>query len=260
MTTDPDHIPGAEPAPQGTTRHAVPDDAQHDASPDNPQPAYPTHIRSFVHRRSHITPSQMAALDRLTPIWTLPYRPQLLNFSDAFGRTAPTVLEIGFGMGETTEAIALARPNDNFLGVEVFNAGVGGMLKRIEQSGLNNVRIIQHDAVEVLRDMIAADSLAGVHIYFPDPWPKARHHKRRLIQPALVAMLAARIAPGGYLHCATDWQNYAEQMLAVLSAEPILRNIAEGFAPRPDYRPQTKFETRGLRLGHPVFDLIFKRI
>jgi tRNA (guanine-N7-)-methyltransferase len=202
----------------------------------------------------------MDALGRLAPLWTLPYRPQTLNFPDVFGRTAPTVLEIGFGMGETTEAIALARPGDNFLGVEVFNAGVGGLLKRIEQSGLNNVRIVQHDAVEVLRDMIAADSLAGVHIYFPDPWPKARHHKRRLIQPALVAMLAARIAPGGYLHCATDWQNYAEQMLAVLGAEPLLRNTVEGFAPRPGYRPQTKFETRGLRLGHPVFDLIFKRI
>ena len=218
------------------------------------------HIRSFVHRRSHITPGQKEALDRLLPQWAIPYRPERLDVAAAFGRAAPTVLEIGFGMGETTEKIARARPGDNFLGVEVFNAGVGGLLKRIEQSGLGNIRIIQHDAVEVLRDMIAPDSLAGVHIYFPDPWPKARHHKRRLIQPALVSLLAGRIQRGGYLHCATDWENYAEQMLAVLDAEPLLRNTCQGYAPRPDYRPQTKFETRGLRLGHSVRDLLFTRI
>jgi len=225
-------------------------------------PASPgaTHIRSFVHRRGHITQGQRDALERLLDRWSIPYAPRQLDTAAAFGRQAPTILEIGFGMGETTEKIALARPDDNFLGVEVFNAGVGSLLRRIEDSGLQNLRIIQHDAVEVVRDMIAPDSLAGVHVYFPDPWPKKRHHKRRLIQPPFVSLLASRIAPGGYLHCATDWQEYAVQMLEVLSGEPRLRNTVQDYAPRPDYRPQTKFETRGLRLGHGVWDLIFKRV
>jgi tRNA (guanine-N7-)-methyltransferase len=222
-------------------------------------PSGTSHIRSFVHRRAHITPGQKEALERLLPLWSLPYRNAQLDFNKVFGRQAPTVLEIGFGMGETTQKIAQARPGDNFLGVEVFNAGVGALLKRIDESGPDNIRIIQHDAVEVARDMIAPDSLAGVHIYFPDPWPKKRHHKRRLIQPAFIALLTSRIKPGGYIHCATDWENYAEQMLEVLSGEPSLANTADGYAPRPDFRPQTKFETRGLRLGHGVWDLIFKR-
>ena len=216
-------------------------------------------IRSFVHRRSHITAGQQEALDLLMPKWAVQYRAAPLNFEQVFGRTAPTVLEIGFGMGETTEKIALARPQDNFLGVEVFNSGVGAMLKRIEASHLQNVRIIQHDAVEVVRDMITPDSLAGIHIYFPDPWPKKRHHKRRLVQPGFVQLLAGRLQPGGYIHCATDWEHYAHQMLEVLSGEPLLQNTCEGFSPRPDYRPLTKFENRGLRLGHGVWDLIFKR-
>ncbi|WP_454688323.1 tRNA (guanosine(46)-N7)-methyltransferase TrmB [Achromobacter aloeverae] len=222
--------------------------------------AHPSHIRSFVHRRGHITQGQRDALERLLEQWSIPYSPRLLDVTKAFGRQAPTILEIGFGMGETTEKIALSRPGDNFLGVEVFNAGVGSLLKRIEASAVPNIRIVQHDAVEVVRDMIAPDSLAGVHIYFPDPWPKKRHHKRRLIQPPFVKLLASRLAPGGYLHCATDWENYAEQMLEVLGAEPLLANTAKDYAPRPDYRPQTKFETRGLRLGHGVWDLIFKRV
>lgn len=217
------------------------------------------HIRSFVHRRGHITQGQKDALERLMGQWSIPYEKRSLNVESAFGRTGPLILEIGFGMGETTEKIAQARPEDLFLGVEVFNAGVGSLLNRIDQSGLSNVRIIQHDAVEVLRDMIAPGSLSGVHIYFPDPWPKKRHHKRRLIQPAFVSLLASRLAPGAYLHLATDWEHYAQQMLEVLRGEPTLNNTAEGFAPRPDYRPQTKFETRGLKLGHGVWDLIFKK-
>nr|WP_124081256.1 tRNA (guanosine(46)-N7)-methyltransferase TrmB [Pigmentiphaga humi] len=217
------------------------------------------HIRSFVHRRGHITLGQKEALETLSGAWTLPYTDRHVSFAQVFGREAPTVLEIGFGMGETTEKIALAHPGRNFLGVEVFNAGVGAMLRRIETSGLNNLRIVQHDAVEVMRDMIPPGSLAGVHIYFPDPWPKKRHHKRRLIQPPFIALLASRIAPGGYLHCATDWQHYAEQMLEVLGGEPQLANTCEGYAERPAWRPQTKFETRGLRLGHGVWDLIFER-
>ena len=220
---------------------------------------HPTHIRSFVNRRSHITQGQQEAIDAFLTKWSLAYRPSLLNLTETFEREAPTILEIGFGMGETTEKIALARPGDNFLGVEVFNAGVGALLKRIEASSLNNIRIIQHDAVEVLRDMLAPQSLAGVHIYFPDPWPKTRHHKRRLIQPPLVELLASRMAPGAYIHCATDWQHYAEQMLTVLSGETSLQNTCEGFAPRPEFRPLTKFENRGLRLGHGVWDVIFTK-
>jgi tRNA (guanine-N7-)-methyltransferase len=220
---------------------------------------HPQHIRSFVNRRSHMTQGQQQALDAYLDKWSITYRPERLDLDQAFERSAPTILEIGFGMGETTEQIALARPQENFLGVEVFNAGVGALLKRIEGSALQNIRIIQHDAVEVLRDMIAPNSLAGVHIYFPDPWPKKRHHKRRLIQPPLIELLSSRMAPGAYLHCATDWEHYALQMLEVLSAETSLANTAENFAPRPDFRPLTKFENRGIRLGHGVWDLIFKK-
>ena len=240
---------------------ALSDGVQAALSQSGHAPASPgaTHIRSFVHRRGHITQGQRDALENLLAKWSMPYAPRPLDAAAAFGRQAPLILEIGFGMGETTEKIALARPQDNFLGVEVFNAGVGSLLRRIEDSAIPNLRIVQHDAVEVVRDMIAPDSLAGVHVYFPDPWPKKRHHKRRLIQPAFVALLASRIAPGGYLHCATDWQEYAVQMLEVLGAEPSLKNTCADYAPRPDYRPQTKFETRGLRLGHGVWDLIFKR-
>jgi tRNA (guanine-N7-)-methyltransferase len=224
-------------------------------SASNPVP----HIRSFVHRRGHITLGQKEALETLLDKWSVPYGDLHLNMAELFGREAPLVLEIGFGMGETTQKIALAQPELNFLGVEVFNAGVGAMLKRIEESALPNVRIVQHDAVEVVQNMIAPQSLAGVHVYFPDPWPKKRHHKRRLIQPTFASLLASRIAPGGYLHCATDWQPYADQMLEVLSNEPLLANTADGFAERPAWRPQTKFETRGLRLGHGVWDVIFER-
>jgi tRNA (guanine-N7-)-methyltransferase len=219
----------------------------------------PDHIRSFVNRRVHFTPGQRAARERLLPRFGLRYAPSLLDAPACFGRQAPLVLEIGFGMGETTAAIALARPETDFLGVEVYPAGVGALLRRLDEQAIGNVRVIQHDAVEVLRDMIAPDSLAGVHVYFPDPWPKARHHKRRLIQPALVALVASRLKPGGYLHCATDWAHYAAQMLEVLSAEAALRNSAPGFAPRPPWRPLTKFEQRGLRLGHTVHDLVFMR-
>lgn len=218
------------------------------------------HIRSFVHRRSHITQGQQHAIDRLAPKWTIPYQDQLLDFATVFGRHAPTILEIGFGMGETTEKIAQTRTGDNFLGVEVFPAGVGSMLNRIEASNLHNVRIIQHDAVDVVNHMIPLESLDGIHIYFPDPWPKKRHHKRRLIQGPFVHLLAQRLKSGGYIHCATDWENYAEQMLEVLSNEPLLCNTADGFAPKPDYRPQTKFETRGFRLGHSSWDVVFKKI
>jgi len=216
-------------------------------------------VRSYVLRAGRMGSGQQRALRELAPHFVLPFAQQRLDVAAAFGRDAALVLEIGFGMGDATAAIAAASPGINFLGVEVHPPGVGALLQRIDALGLANVRIVQHDAVEVLRDMVPVDALAGVHLFFPDPWHKKRHHKRRLIQAPFVALLASRLAPGGYLHCATDWQPYAEQMLEVLSAEPALRNTAEGYAPRPDYRPLTKFENRGLKLGHGVWDLVFRK-
>ena len=219
----------------------------------------PRAVRSFVLRAGRIGPGQQRALAELGPRFVLPYRAAPLDFGAAFGRDAPVVLEIGFGMGDATAQIAAALPGTDFLGIEVHAPGVGALLKRIGELGLTNLRLVQHDAVEVLQRMIAPASLAGVHVYFPDPWPKKRHHKRRLLQPAFVALLAERLAPGGYLHCASDWLPYAEQMLEVLGSAPGLVNTAEGYAPRPAWRPQTKFEARGLKLGHGVWDLLFKR-
>lgn len=223
------------------------------------QPAHHRSIRSFVHRRTHITPSQRLALEHLLPQWSIPYQDGVPDYDTVFGRPADLVLEIGFGMGETTAKIAQERPDQNFLGVEVFDAGVGALLKRIEELALTNLRIIQHDAIDVVQNMLAPNSLAAIHIFFPDPWPKKRHHKRRLIQPEFVALLSSRLRSGGLIHCATDWENYADQMLAVLNAEPSLENTTDGFTPRPEHRPLTKFEQRGMRLGHGVWDLIFRK-
>jgi tRNA (guanine-N7-)-methyltransferase len=217
------------------------------------------HIRSFVLRQGRVSNAQARSVETLMPRFGIPYRPQLLDLATAFGREAPRILEIGFGMGETTAAIAAAHPDVDYLGLEVHTPGVGSLLKQIGELELSNVRIIQHDAVEVVRDMIPAGCLSGIHVFFPDPWPKKRHHKRRLIQPAFVALLSSRLLPGGYFHCATDWEEYAQQMLEVLSGEALLENSAEGFARRPAYRPQTKFEQRGLRLGHGVWDVVFRR-
>lgn len=216
-------------------------------------------IRSYVVRAGRMGPGQQRALQELAPRHVLPYRAEPLVPEVVYGRAAPLVLEIGFGMGAATATIAQARPDTDFLGVEVHPPGVGALLQNIEALGLTNLRIVQHDAVEVLEHMVAPGLLAGVHLYFPDPWHKTKHHKRRLVQPPFVARLVSRLAPGGYLHCATDWQPYAEQMLAVLSAEPQLRNTAEAYAPRPDWRPLTKFEQRGLDRGHGVWDLVFNR-
>ena len=215
-------------------------------------------IRSFVLRAGRMGSGQQRAMDELGPCYIVPFTPAVLDLATTFGRQAPCVLEIGFGMGQATAQIAAALPGTNFIAIEVHPPGVGALLKLIGEQQLSNLRLIRHDAVEVLAHMIAPASLAGVHIFFPDPWHKLRHHKRRLIQPAFVAALATKLAPGGRLHCATDWQPYAEQMLEVLSAEPALRNCAgSGYAPRPDYRPLTKFEARGLQLGHGVWDLVF---
>ncbi len=217
-------------------------------------------VRSYVLRAGRMGSGQQRALAELGPRYLLPFQPQPLDTAAIFGRRASVVLEIGFGMGDATAAIAAARPDADFLGVEVHEPGVGALLRLIGEHGLTNLRIVRHDAVEVLQQMIAPASLAGVHVFFPDPWHKKRHHKRRLIQPPLAALIASRLAPGGVLHCATDWEPYAEQMLQVLSAEPLLANTAAGYAPRPDYRPLTKFEARGLRLGHGVRDLVFSRV
>lgn len=219
----------------------------------------PRGIRSYVRRAGRTTVGQAKALETLGPKFLVPYRPEPVDPHTWFGRHAPVILEIGFGMGEATAQIAAALPDHDFLGCEVHPPGVGALLKRIGEQQLTNVRILEHDAVEVLDHMLPPDCLAGVHVFFPDPWHKLRHHKRRLIQPPLVQKLVRCLQAGGYVHCATDWEPYAQQMLDVLGAAPGLRNTADGFAPRPAYRPLTKFENRGLRLGHGVWDVVFRK-
>jgi tRNA (guanine-N7-)-methyltransferase len=216
-------------------------------------------IKSFVKRGGRMGTGQIKALQELAPKYVLPYSTLAPDWNAVFGRSAPRVLEIGFGMGDATAKIAALRPEDDFICCEVHEAGVGSLLQRIEEAGLTNIRILQHDAVEVLETMIPPASLSGVHLFFPDPWHKKRHHKRRLVQPAFMAKLVQHIAMGGYFHAATDWEPYAQQMLEVLSAEPLLENTAAGYAEKPSYRPLTKFEARGLRLGHGVWDLVFRR-
>jgi len=216
-------------------------------------------IRSFVLRAGRMGSGQQKALETLGPQFVLPYSSAPVDLEVIFRRHAEKILEIGFGMGGATAEIAQNHPDKDYLGVEVHTPGVGALLKQIGERNLTNLRIVQHDAVEVLQHMLADASLDGIHIYFPDPWHKSRHHKRRLIQPGFVALLARKLKYGGYLHLATDWENYAEQMLQVLSTTSGLTNTALDYAPRPEYRPQTKFEQRGLRLGHGVWDLLFQR-
>jgi len=212
-----------------------------------------------VLRQGRVSNAQRRAHDTLLPLFGVPYAPAPLDLDTVFGRAAPKILEIGFGMGETTAGIAAAHPENDYLAIEVHTPGVGSLLKLIAEQRLGNIRIIQHDAIEVLQHMLVPASLAGVQIFFPDPWPKKRHHKRRLVQPPMIALLASRMAGGATLHLATDWEEYAGQMLEVLGAETSLVNTAEAYAPRPGDRPQTKFEARGLRLGHQVWDLIFRK-
>ena len=237
-----------------------------DAEATTPSAApYPVRtIRSFVRRTGRTTLGQAKAFADLGPRFLLPYIGAPMDFSAVYARSAPTILEIGFGMGKATAHIAALMPEKNFLCCEVHTPGVGALLKRIDEQSLSNIRILQHDAVEVIDNMLPLGSLDGAHIFFPDPWHKKKHNKRRLIQSPLIAKLAARLKPGGYLHCATDWQPYAEQILEVLGAEPLLKNTASaerlGYAAKPEYRPLTKFENRGLKLGHGVWDLVFTRV
>jgi tRNA (guanine-N7-)-methyltransferase len=208
-------------------------------------------IRSFVLRQGRITPAQQRALETFFPKYGIP-------FSDApirSPRGAPLVLEIGSGMGETTVAIAKAHPEADFVAVEVHGPGIGSLLNRVAAEKLENVRVVRHDAVEVLERMVEDGSLAAIHLFFPDPWPKKRHHKRRLVRPDTASLMARKLAPGGVLHAATDWPDYAAHIETVLAAEPLLEKAARGFAARPE----TKFESRGKRLGHPIRDLFFRR-
>lgn len=260
-------------------------------------------IRSFVLRAGRTTAGQQLAIDELGPQFLIPFQQSVLDLPQAFngssnGSSRPKILEIGFGMGETTAKIAALRSEDDFLAIEVHPPGVGALLKLIGESNLTNLRLIRHDAVEVLEKMIAPNSLDGIHIYFADPWHKKRHHKRRLIQAQFVKLLISRLKPGAYLHLATDWHNYAEQMLLVLNAESDLVNTStekmsietfsaadiasdlelakesfkefkptleqlnakhSGYVERPTYRPTTKFENRGIKLGHGVWDLVYKK-
>lgn len=217
-------------------------------------------IRSFVLRQGRLTAAQERAVETLLPEYGIPYASTSLDLAVTFGRTVPKILEIGFGMGGATAQIAQANPDKDYLGIEVHTPGVGNLLRLMDEQGLTNLRVIQYDAVEVLRNMIADTVLDGVHIFFPDPWPKKRHHKRRLLQAEFVGLLCDKLKPGGYLHFATDWEEYAQWTLEVLREEPKLANTAEDYATRPEYRPLTKFEQRGLNLGHGVWDLIFRRV
>ncbi|GAA0669927.1 tRNA (guanosine(46)-N7)-methyltransferase TrmB [Streptomyces thermocarboxydovorans] len=236
--------------------------------PDGPKadPAgshFERRIRSFQPRRSRVTAGQADALQRLWPKWGFDIDGRrVLDLAEFFGNDNPVVLEIGFGMGEATAQMAAADPATNILAVDVHTPGQGNLLKLADRQGLSNIRVGNGDAVILLREMLAPDSLAGLRVFFPDPWPKKRHHKRRLIQPEFLSLAATRLRPGALVHLATDWEPYAEQMLEVLTAHPAYENTRAdgGFAPRPDFRPQTRFETQGLEKGHVVNDLLFRRV
>lgn len=218
-------------------------------------------IRSFVLRQGRLTKGQARALETGWPIFGVEHSDQVLDLNQLFGRErSKKILEIGFGMGDATAKIAQTLPEVDFLAIEVHTPGIGGLLKLIQEGDIDNIRVIQHDAVEVLQNMLADQSLDGLHIFFPDPWHKKRHHKRRLIQAEFVRLLCTKLKVGAYIHVATDWQEYAEWVLAVLSEEPMLKNSAQDYAQKPSYRPLTKFENRGIKLGHGVWDLVFNRV
>lgn len=219
-------------------------------------------IRSFVRRQGRLTKGQQFALDNYWPTMGVEFEPQALDFAALFGREAPVTLEIGFGMGMSLVKMAQESPEQNFLGIEVHSPGVGACLSSAHEAELSNLRVMCHDAVEVLEKMIPDASLSRVLLFFPDPWHKARHHKRRILQTPFAMAILQKLKVGGVFHMATDWENYAEHMLEVMNALPAYRNLSvDGtYVPRPDSRPLTKFELRGQRLGHGVWDLMFERI
>ena len=217
-------------------------------------------IRTYILRQGRITAAQSKAIQDNFQKNAVIFENKIINFGDIFeNKNNDLILEIGFGMGETTAKIAHTLPDCDFIAAEVHTPGVGALLKLIDEQSLTNIRVIQHDVVEVLHNMIADGSLDGVHIFFPDPWHKKRHHKRRLIQAEFVKLLCAKLKSGAYIHVATDWQEYAEWVLEVLNAEPLLQNTAPDYAQKPAYRPLTKFENRGIKLGHGVWDMVFTR-
>jgi tRNA (guanine-N7-)-methyltransferase len=240
----------------------VVNDVEHSDNKAEESSVYRRTIRSFVRRAGRVSPAQERGLREGLPIYGLPFAKERLVWGEVFKRAAPIVLEIGFGMGDATAEIAACCPHLNFIGIEVHEPGVGSLVNQIQARGLENLKVIQHDAVEVLEYMIPPHSLHGVHLFFPDPWHKTRHHKRRIVQIPFVQQLVSRLEPGGYLHFATDWEPYAHWMLEVLEQVPQLQNTfpAQRFAPRPEYRPLTKFEKRGMKLGHGVWDILFKTV
>jgi tRNA (guanine-N7-)-methyltransferase len=212
-------------------------------------------IRSYVLRQGRTTPAQQRALETLLPRFGISFSDSPLSPEEVFGRKAPLVLEVGSGMGETTAEIAAAHPEADFIAVEVHGPGVGSLLNRIEAGGLRNLRVIRHDAMQVLEHMVPDGGLAALHLFFPDPWPKKRHHKRRIVQPAFAALAARKLGAGGIVHAATDWPDYADQIAATFGDSALFERAERGFAARPT----TKFEARGRRLGHPIRDLYFRR-
>lgn len=226
-----------------------------------PETIFPKKIRSFIRRQGRLTTAQQFALDNHWATYCLDPAADY-DFTEIFGRKAPLVIEIGFGNGESLAKMAADNPDTDYIGIEVHRPGVGHLMMLLHQQGLTNVRIYCHDAIEILEQKIPDNSVAGVHLFFPDPWPKKKHHKRRIVNPSFVHLLARKLVAGGYFHAATDWQNYAEAMLEVLSATNLLSNLSAtgDYCLRPDYRPLTKFEQRGIRLGHGVWDLIFKKV
>ena len=223
-------------------------------------PTLPQRIRSFIRRQGRLTPGQQLALDNHWATYCLDPKNDY-DFAQVFGRDAPLFVEIGFGNGDSLAKMAAANPDKDYIGIEVHTPGVGHLLILLHEQGINNVRIYSHDAIEILEQKITNNSLSGVHLFFPDPWHKKKHHKRRIVRASFVDLLVKKLKPAGYFHAATDWENYAEAMLAVLSEDNVLKNTSptQDYCPCPEYRPLTKFEQRGIRLGHGVWDLIFSK-
>ncbi|HMT02575.1 MAG TPA: tRNA (guanosine(46)-N7)-methyltransferase TrmB [Burkholderiales bacterium] len=219
-------------------------------------------IKSFVLRQGKITQSQKKAVYNLMPKYGIEFQEQMLDLNKIFKRDNPKIIEIGFGMGHATWQIAMNNPNNDYLGIEVHTPGVGSLLIQIEQCNITNLKLIRHDALSVFKNMIADNSISGIYIFFPDPWPKKRHHKRRIIQTEFVDLLCDKLIKGGFIHLATDWEDYAHWILNKLtnSSKLVNKEKSQGFIQKPDYRPLTKFEERGINLGHNVWDLIFTKI